>query len=502
MSMRQRLELRHAQQMVMTPQLRQAIAMLQMSTLELSSFLASEVERNPLLSLHDGSGDAERAPPTAGERPAVDAAIRRDDPGAVADFDTGRENLFEPDAAPPAPPPGPPAAGPGGSPGAGGRSDFEAFEGDGGMAAPVSLAEHLCAQLALARLSSAARATAEALAGELDEDGYLRVDLDDLAARLGAGPATMAAALAALRACEPTGVGAVSLAECLALQLAERDRLDPAMRALLDNLAALPGAPADRLAKLCGVDRDDLRDMLAELRALDPRPGLRFGGGHADLVTPEVLVSQDGFGGWRVEMNAEALPRLLVDRSYSARVRERAGPASGEKGREARLFLAECAQSASWLQRSLDQRARTILTVATEIVRTQAAFFEEGVSGLRPMTLRQVAEAVSVHESTVSRVTANKFMATPRGLYELKFFFTTALAASDGGAALSAEAVRERIRAMIAAETPGKPLSDDHIVAALKAEGVELARRTVAKYREAMRIPSSVDRRRRARAAL
>ncbi len=481
MSIRQRLELRQSQQLVMTPQLRQAIQMLQMSSLELGAFLAEEVERNPLIEIADGSAVEARAEPAAGERAAVDADIRKADLAAgEAQFEAAAENLYEAPEGAPRSLRGAAPAGP--------------LDADSLLPAPVSLSAHVAAQVALARLTPEARLAAEALAGELDEAGYLRLDPDDAAARLGAPRAVVDAAISAIRACEPTGVGARDLADCLALQLAERDRLDPAMRALLADLASLPTTPRAIVAARCGVDLEDLADMLAELRRLDPRPGLRIGGGVAEPVTPDVIVSPDGAGGWRVEANPDATPRLLVDRAYAARV--------GAGCAQARLFLSECAQSASWLERSLDQRARTIVTVAAEIVRVQEGFFRSGMAGMRPMTLRAVAEAVGVHESTVSRVTANKFMATPRGLFEMKFFFTTAIAAVDGGEAHSAESVRARIRALVAAEPPERPLSDDVIVGLLKSDGMEVARRTVAKYRESLSIPSSVDRRRRAAAAV
>jgi len=485
MNMRQSLHLRQTQSLVMTPQLRQAIQMLQMSTIELGAFLASEMERNPLIEIADGVQAAARPEPSAGERLAVDADMRRADLAAgEAQFATGRDNLYESAEAPPS------LRG-----GAGGRADFETLDDDAPLVAPVTLAAHVTAQLALARLAAPVRVVAEALACELDEAGYLRVDPAEAAARLGAAPATVEAAAAAIRACEPTGVGARDLAECLALQLAERDRLDPAMRALLDNLADLPATPAAKMAARCGVDLADLADMLAEVRALDPRPGLAFSGGAAEPVIPDVLVSADGAGGWRVMMNPDATPRLLIDHSYAARV-------DGGGDQATRLYLSQCAQTATWLKKSLDQRARTIVTVAAEIVRAQARFFAQGVAGLRPMTLKAVAEAVGVHESTVSRVTANKFMATPRGLLEMKFFFTTAVGGGEGDATHSAQAVKARIRSLIAAEPPQKPLSDDDLVRALKAEGVEIARRTAAKYREALKIPSSVGRRSRARGAL
>lgn len=502
MTMRQRLELRQAQQLVMTPQLRQSIQMLQMSNIELGAFLSEAVEANPLLALaeaaeardsrrttHEITRDAalgvgqEPAVETARETglPSVDVAIRAADPQTIATtFDTGGENLFDADA---------PAA-----PFPRGGGALEAVDGDMPIAAPVSLAQHVTAQLSLMRLDRQTRIVAEIFANELDDAGYLRIDVDDAAARLGVGPAVAQAAAAALRGCEPTGVGARHLAECLALQLAERDRLDPAMARLIDNLALVPTLPAAELAALCGVDGEDLRDMLGELRALDPKPGLRFSAQGGDPVTPEIAVSPDGAGGWRVTLNPETTPRLLIDRSYAAKV---------SADRETRLFLSECAQSASWLKRSLDQRARTIIAVGAEIMRAQAGFLERGVAGLKPMTLRDVATAIGVHESTVSRVAANKHLSCPRGVFDLKFFFTAALASSaDGGESTSAAAVRDRIRAMVAAEPPGRPLSDDQIVAALSAEGVDVARRTVAKYRDALRIPSSVERRRRARSAV
>jgi RNA polymerase sigma-54 factor len=485
MTLRQRLELRQAQHLVMTPQLRQAIQMLQMSAVDLSAFLAQQIESNPLIAFAEDGAAAEGRAHPAPSNPPVDAEIRRADVGAVeAPFDTGRENLFDAGG----------EAAALGRAGPGGRADFETFDGEGDQQSPVSLAQHVAGQLALARLDPIVRATAEALAADIDEAGYLRTDPGEAAERLGVSPTVIEAAAAAIRACEPTGVGARDLAECLALQLAERDRLDPAMRALLDNLALLPTASPQRMAALCGVDAEDFAEMLSELRALDPRPGLRFGPPAAEPAAPDVLVSPDGGGGWRVELNPETTPRLLIDRSYAARI--------DGADRSARLYLAECAQTASWLKKSLDQRARTILSVSAEIVRAQSAFLERGVAGLRPMTLRDVAKAVGVHESTVSRVTANKFMFTPRGVFELKYFFTTAIGGAEGSEACSAEAVRARIRALVAAEPPERPLSDDQIMALLKGEGVDVARRTVAKYRESLNIPSSVQRRRRARSAV
>ncbi len=511
MALTQRLELRQAQSLVMTPQLRQAIQMLQMSTHDLSAFLASEAERNPLIEiaepgaassppgLADPSADpsADSAPAAAPERLAVDAELRRSDVSALESrVEAVGETAFESGEPPALRAPSSGGAGAGG----GGRDPFEAGGEDAlaRVAQPVSLAQHVSAQLGMARLPARVRATAHALASELDAAGYLRIAPEEAAARLGVDVALVEQAAEAIRGCAPTGVGARDLAQCLALQLAERDRLDPAMARMLGHLDALARMPGPDFARLVGVSLEDLDDMLAEIRALDPRPGFAIAPETAEPVRPDILTRPDGAGGWVVELNPDAAPRVLIDHDYAARV----APADRDGRRETRLFLSECAQNATWLARSLDQRARTILAVAAEIVRAQGQFFDRGVAALRPMTLRAVAEAVGVHESTVSRATAHKFIATPRGLFELKFFFSAAIAAADGGQAHSAEAVRSRIRALIAAEPSGKPLSDDALVAMLRAEGVDVARRTVAKYREGMGIGSSVARRRRAAAAI
>jgi RNA polymerase sigma-54 factor len=298
-------------------------------------------------------------------------------------------------------------------------------------------------------------------------------------------------ALSVLQGFEPTGVAARDVRECLAIQLQDRDRLDPAMAALLDNLDLLARRDLSALRKACGVDEEDLRDMIAELKALTPRPGAAFGSEPTAPVVPDVFV-REGLGGlWHVELNADTLPRLLVDHRYHARV------SGGARTDQDKTFVSECLASANWLMRSLDQRAKTILKVASEIVRQQDGFLAFGVEHLRPLNLKTVAEAIGMHESTVSRVTSNKYIATPRGVFELKFFFTASIASSSGGEAHSAESVRHRIKSLIEAEGDAKSvLSDDRIVEILNETGVDIARRTVAKYREAMRIPSSVERRR------
>ncbi|MGF1447608.1 MAG: RNA polymerase factor sigma-54 [Pikeienuella sp.] len=490
-----RLELRQSQQLVMTPQLQQAIKLLQMSNFELSAFVSEEIERNPLLT---GAAPDDTPTPPEADPPRQERADERVTPegdhGLAAEtFDTGTENLY--DAAPsdsgaaPAAP-GLAASTPRisrGNPAEDGEDGFEHR-----LTRPTTLREHLLGQVGLLRAPSETRALAARLVEELDEAGYLRSEIAELAARWETDPATLEQALALLQSCEPTGVGARTLAECLALQLAERNRLDPAIAAFLDHLPLLAEGKLARLQKLCGATAEDIADMLADLRRLDPRPGSGFAPETVETLIPDLLVRPDGWGGWEVELNPDALPQVLIDRSYAARL-----SAGGE---QTKRYLATCRDEASWLVKSLDQRARTILKVAIEIVRQQGAFFAEGPRGLKPLSLKMVAEAIGMHESTVSRVTAKKYMATERGIFELKFFFSNAVGGGTGptaGDATSAEAVRSRLRTLVDAERPGAVLSDDRIVEILQGEGIEIARRTVAKYRASLGIPSSAERKRR-----
>jgi RNA polymerase sigma-54 factor len=297
-------------------------------------------------------------------------------------------------------------------------------------------------------------------------------------------------ALSVLQGFEPSGVAARDLAECLQLQLAAKDRLDPAMASMLRRLDLVARRDSAELCEVCGVDADDVAEMLAEIRALTPKPGLAFGSEPVQPVVPDVFVREGPDGGWHVELNSDTLPRLLVNSRYYTKI------CGSARGNESKTYLTECLNNANWLVKSLDQRARTILKVSSEIVRQQDGFLTYGVRHLRPLNLRTIADAISMHESTVSRVTSNKYIATPRGLFELKYFFTSAIQAINGAESHSAEAVRDRIREMIENETDIDVLSDDRIVSLLTADGVNIARRTVAKYREAMRIPSSVERRR------
>lgn len=502
MALTQRLEFRQSQALVMTPQLMQAIKLLQLSNLDLVAYVEGELERNPLLErTSEGPGEggqpADGSAPSAGEAPdgASEGEWAKSDvngSAAIEDsFDTPIENVFPDSAeAPPRSAQNEPAAySEWAGVGSGGREDgdynLEAF-----VSAEATLADHLGEQLALAIPDPARRMIGRHLIDLVDEAGYLTGDLDAVADRLGATLSEIETVLVILQTFDPPGVCARNLSECLTIQLKERNRFDPAMQALLAHLDLVARRDLGSLRRICGVDDADLADMIAEIRRLNPKPGLAFGSAVVQPIVPDVFVRPRADGGWLVELNSDTLPKVLVNQSYYTTV-SKTTKNDGEKS-----YLADCLQTATWLIRALDQRAKTILKVSTEIVRQQDAFFAHGVQFLRPLNLKTVADAISMHESTVSRVTANKYMATSRGIFELKYFFTSSIAASDGGEAHSAEAVRHRIKQLIDAESPQEVLSDDTIVDRLREAGIDIARRTVAKYREAMRIPSSVQRRR------
>jgi RNA polymerase sigma-54 factor len=493
MALTPKLVLRQSQSLVMTPQLMQAIKLLQLSSLDLVAYVDKELEQNPLLERQEPVVEA----PVRGEEAPEPALWEDPAPGSRAEvesrLDTDFGNVFPddvPQVAERAPAaerqePGDWSGMSGGGTPSGEGADLEAYVAD-----RPTLSDHLEGQLMLAIGDTTDRLIGQHLIDLVDAAGYLREPLEDIAERLGAPLARVERVLAVIHTFEPTGVGARSLAECLAIQLREQNRFDPAMQALLENLELVARRDIASLRKLCGVDAEDLAEMLDEIRRLDPKPGHAFGSEVVQSVAPDVTVRAAPDGSWIVELVADSLPRVLVNQTYYAKV------ARSTKSDTEKTFLTECLQTANWLTRSLEQRARTILKVATEIVRQQDGFLVYGVANLKPLNLRMIADAIGMHESTVSRVTANKYLATPRGVFELKYFFTAAIASADGGDAHSAEAVRHRIRAMIDAESPDDILSDDTIVKRLHDGGVEIARRTVAKYREGLRIPSSVQRRR------
>jgi RNA polymerase sigma-54 factor len=505
MALTQRLLIRQSQALVMTPQLMQAIKLLQLSNLDLVAYVDAELERNPLL---EPGADEERGP---GETHAPEGANavtaedrdswaeRESEPSAnpiEGSLDTRTEDVFpdhaEVGSARAAE--GPAAYSEWASVGAGGRDDGE-YNLEAFVPAETTLADWLREQLTLAIANPARRMIGRYLIDLVDEAGYLSCDLDAVAERLGTSVTEVEAVLGVLQSFDPPGICARDLAECLTLQLKERNRFDPAMQALITHLDLLAKRDFAALKKICGVGEEDIVDMIAEIRRLNPKPGLAFGSTLVQPIVPDVFVRPGPDGGWIVELNSDTLPKVLVNQSYYAEV-----SATARRDTD-KSYLAECLQSATWLVRALDQRARTILKVSNEIVRQQDGFFAHGVQHLRPLNLKTVAEAISMHESTVSRVTANKYMATSRGIFELKYFFTSAIAASHGGEAHSAEAVRHRIKQLIDAETVADVLSDDAIVDKLREAGIDIARRTVAKYRDAMRIPSSVQRRREKQAA-
>ncbi len=539
MALTPRLDLRQTQALVMTPQLQQAIKLLQLSNLELAEFIEQELQENPMLERDEDQPDEDRRDEDrrdadrrdAGERPdgegnggevgteaATDGADDADgfgeaevdglesidfsaaqsveipaDSGLDVDYENHYTNASAADVGE-ATYAGPIVADPGYAGSGGGfdtlRPDFEETLSD-----KPSLRDHLTAQLSMELDDPVDRVIGLHLIDLLDEAGYLSGELADVATVLGCPVARVEATLDQLQQFDPPGIFARSLAECLALQLKDRDRLDPCMQTFLDNLDLLAARDLKGLGKVCGADAEDIADMVAEIKALDPKPAMAFDHGVAQPVTPDVLMRPHPGGGWIVELNSDSLPRVLVNNSYHARVNREA------RTKDEKQYIADQLQSANWLVKSLHQRATTILKVATELVRQQDGFFQHGVQHLRPLVLRDIADEIEMHESTVSRVTSNKYMATPRGIYELKYFFTPAINATHGGEAHSAEAVRDRIKSLIDDEPATKILSDDRIVALLKDEGIDIARRTVAKYRESMGIPSSVQRRRDKRAA-
>jgi RNA polymerase sigma-54 factor len=505
MALTQRLQMRQSQALVMTPQLMQAIKLLQLSNLDLAAYVEGEIEKNPLLErASDGEpdgngpldsldgvtgGDADAAAANDAAPDRIDDSLETSRSAIEERLGTDLENEF-PDE-------------PGSNTGAGALAPSSEWSGVGAgghergdanlesfVSAAPTLADHLAEQLVLAVADPVLRMIGRYLVDMIDDAGYLAGPLEPVAEKLGAPLAEVETVLAIVQGFDPSGVGARSLTECLSIQLKERDRFDPAMRALVGRLDLLAKRDLAALRRICSVDDDDLVEMIAEIKKLNPKPGLAFGFTAVQPIVPDVYVRPGPDGGFVVELNSDTLPKVLVNQRYHAELVKTVGDI------RAKTYLAENLQSATWLMRALDQRAKTILKVAIEIVKQQDAFFARGVQHLRPLNLKTVADAISMHESTVSRVTANKYVATNRGIFELKYFFTSAIAAADGGEAHSAEAVRHRIKQLIDAESTDDVLSDDTIVDRLRAAGIDIARRTVAKYREAMHIPSSVQRRR------
>ncbi|MAL79049.1 MAG: RNA polymerase sigma-54 factor [Sneathiella sp.] len=506
MALTPRLDLRQSQQLVMTPQLQQAIKLLQLSNLDLAAYVEQELEKNPLLERADSlSGDDDylsydegtdfdndaEAPPLEEWRVSDDIPLSAAENTAI---DTDYDNIYTNDAANDAP--GDSIAADAANTGYLAASTGSAsYSGtdlslENTLSDDLSLQDHLSQQMALLSLSPTDKIIAAYLIDLVSEAGYFLGDLHEIADNLGCPHQRVFEVLEKLRGLEPTGVFAANLADCLALQLKEKNRYDPAMATLLDHLEMLANGNLRGLLDICGVDQEDLAEMISEIKALDPKPGLKYGGEVAQTVVPDVFVHRRPDGGWHVELNSETLPKVLVNNRYHSIISKKSG------GREEKEFLSECLNSANWLVKSLDQRAQTILKVATALVEEQEMFFTQGIEFLRPLNLKTIAEAISMHESTVSRVTSNKYLASSRGVFEMKYFFTSAIGSTSGGDSHSAASVRHRLKQLVDDEAPNRILSDDKIVELMKLQGIDIARRTVAKYRDAMNIPSSVERRR------
>lgn len=527
MALTPRLDLKQSQQLVMTPQLQQAIKLLQLSNLELADYVSQEVERNPLLEVGDpndfsssedlsgvdrtsrgdgdgGDGGGGSNDGGDGDLVAADRAMSNDDhsmAGGDQAMDANMDiNVYNNDSVSD-------SVGSANNSGEGGGSGSLTYDGGGAVNTSASyggdnsfestledgenLHDYLSRQMVISIKSPIDRLIATHLIDLVDESGYIQTPAaHELADRLGCGVDDVDRIIDLLQTLEPAGVCARSLEECLAIQLKDLDRYDPAMQALVENLPLLAHREMAKLKKICEVSQDDLTDMIREIRQLNPKPGLAFGGENVQPVVPDIFIFKNKAGHWSVELNTDTLPKVLVNNSYVAELSETA------TGKEAKAFISDCVSGANWLVKALDQRARTILKVSSALIKHQERFFEHGIRFMKPLTLKDIAEEIDMHESTVSRVTNNKFMSCPRGMFELKYFFTSSINAGDGGDAHSSESVKYRIKELIDGESPTKILSDDKLVVILKSEGMDIARRTVAKYREALKIASSVQRRR------
>ncbi len=495
-----RLELRQSQSLVMTQQLQQSIKLLQLTSLEIAEFIEQELEKNPLLAQEDSEQKEETAEPTesqdaSGLEGEEGEGVSAQDPQEITGEEQTQREDWEPEAG---------EAGDGRDESSENTPNIEdtyririhsqGEEGDEGqdrgLVREKTLREHLQEQLYVQMEDPARRMVGMRLIDLLDENGYVKEDLGTLADMLGCEEAFVRETLQQMQAFDPTGVFARDLAECLMLQLKERDRFDPAMATLVAHLDLLGKGDLTGLRKLCQVDAEDLADMIGEIKSLNPRPASGFSQDVTQVVEPDVVVKKKKGGAWHIELNSAALPRVLVNRRYYAQLVVKA------RDKHEKKYLSDQLSQASWIVRALDQRANTILQVATEIVQRQNSFLNYGIRFLKPMTLKDVALAIGLHESTVSRVTSGKYMMTSRGMYELKFFFNSMIENTTGGEDYSSRAVQHLIKELVDQETAESVLSDDIIADILKKRGVNVARRTVAKYREAMHIGSSVQRRR------
>lgn len=489
MALTPKLEIRQSQSLLMTPQLRQAINLLQMSNLELSEVIEQELGKNPLLEREDDtSRDDEPLPRTINDDGAAAEQTEEEFAPDNIDYDSNFDDF--------------------GSDSAGyeetgydwadynrGKNphldeDFDYCEKK--LAGTTSVYTLIEQQIDLSFISPRHKIIARLLSEGLDDAGYFRGNTSDIAKRLRASENEVREVLQKMKSFEPDGLFAEDLKECLAIQLRDKNRCDPAMARLLENLELLAERRLKELQKICGVDTEDLNGMIAELKALNPKPLAEYNNDITSYIIPDVFVKRNAAGDYRIELNNMSLPRLLINRAYYTEIIRR--------DKSSRRFLKENLSHANFLIKAMHQRADTILRVSEEIVKRQLDFFEKGIDYLKPLNLRDVAYSLEMHESTVSRVTNRKYMHTPRGIFELKFFFSQAAGSYIGNEDTSTLAIKHKIRQLIEAETPDNILSDDNIVSLLANEGVKIARRTVAKYREALKLPTSAERKRQKRA--
>jgi len=490
--MKQSLQLRLGQQLTMTPQLQQAIRLLQLSAVELTLEVQQALESNMMLELaedesgvqgdsqqnsnaeqgiRDGSaGDVE----TGGEASAASEQIPEDLP-----VDTAWDDIYT------------------GMPSSGG-GDFNGYEFENQSSAAAGLREHLLWQLNLSPLGEADRVIAMTIVDAINDDGYLTASAEELWETLGGtddpelSVEDVEAVIRQVQALEPTGVAARDLKECLCLQLAQMSESDTpwlkaAIRLVQEHIDLLGTHDYAQLVRRMRLSKDELREVVAVIQSLNPRPGAYLDEGVVEYIVPDVFVRKVK-DAWQVEINPETVPSLRVNQQYAAMIR-RADNSNDNNSLKSHL------QEARWLIKSLQSRSQTLLRVATAIVERQRAFLDHGEEAMKPLVLHDIAEELGMHESTISRVTTRKYMHTPRGIFELKYFFSSHVSTSLGGEA-SSTAIRAVIKKLIAAENTEKPLSDSKIAAVLGEKGINVARRTVAKYREGMGIRPSNERKR------
>ncbi|MBF0462184.1 MAG: RNA polymerase factor sigma-54 [Magnetococcales bacterium] len=474
------LKLRMGQQLVMTPQLQMAIKLLQMSSLELADYLQEELDKNPLLEREEDKPDEDMVSMgdlLAGER-AVEAGTM--DGAEMEPMETALSQELPVDASW--------SDIYGDSPG---PYTSHASDGSAGSEAPPlentlvrseTLSDYLLWQLGISALNSRERLIGTAIVDAIDDNGYLTADLHSVATITRSSLEEVEDALVLIQSFEPAGVGARNLAECLLLQLKNRKQAHPPYTTLLEHLEDLARRDFRKLKRVLKVTDDELQDAVELIQSLNPKPGLAFGSDQTNYISPDVYVRKLD-GQWIVEVNTDVMPKLRVNREYDHAL-------NGRISVQDKRFLVENARSAQWLIKSLEQRSSTIYRVAESIVRFQKDFLEYGREYLKPLILKDVADDIGVHESTASRVTSNKYIHTPRGIFELKFFFSSSLV-SQSGENHSSEAVKFKIRKLVDSESVNRPYSDEKLAKLLKDQGIIVARRTVAKYRDILSIPSS-----------